>query len=146
MKRTLSAVAVMALFAGGANTATDEQKILDVVNTWYDALRADDYTKFESVIASSFYAYDGWKRFNGHSLVDTIKALHEAGKRYEWIVTEPDVHTTGDTAWATWVNKGSITDASGTKKQDWLESTYLEKQGDNWKMVFFHSTRVQMPQ
>jgi ketosteroid isomerase-like protein len=146
MKGILSAVTVIALFAGGANAATDEQKILEVVNTWYDALRSDDYMKFDSVIASSFYAFDVGKRFSGHSLVDSIKAAHEAGKRFEWDVTDPDVHPTGNTAWATWVNKGGITDASGTKKQDWLESTYLEKQGDNWKMVFFHSTRVQMPQ
>jgi SnoaL-like protein len=113
MKRILSAVAVIALFTGVANAATDEQKILEVVNTWYDALRADDYTKFDSVIASGFYAYDVGKRFAGHSLVDSIKAAHEAGKRFEWNVTEPDVHITGNTAWATWVNKGSRPDASG---------------------------------
>ena len=146
MKRILSAVAVIVLFAGTANAATDEQKILEVVNTYYDALRADDFTKFDSVITSGFYAFDVGKRFNGRSLVETIKSLHEAGKRFEWNVTEPDVHLAGNSAWATWLNKGSVTDASGSRKQDWLESTYLEKQGDNWKMVFFHSTRVQMPQ
>ena len=146
MKRILSAVAVIVLFAGTANAATDEQKILEVVNTYYDALRADDFTKFDSVIPSGFYAFDVGKRFNGRSLVETIKSLHEAAKRFEWNVTEPDVHLAGNSAWATWLNKGSVTDASGSRKQDWLESTYLEKQGDNWKMVSFHSTRVQMPQ
>ena len=57
-----------------------------------------------------------------------IKAQHAAGKRYEWNVTEPDVHVSGDTAWIAYVNKGSITDASGTTKQNWLESAFLEKQ------------------
>jgi ketosteroid isomerase-like protein len=71
-----------------------------------------------------------------------IKAQHAAGKRYEWNVTEPDVHISGDTAWIAYVNKGSITDASGTAKQNWLESAFLERRAGNWKIVFMHSTRV----
>ena len=74
-----------------------------------------------------------------------IKAQHAAGKHYEWNVTEPDVHISGDTAWIAYVNKGSITDASGTTKQNWLESAFLEKQAGNWKIVFMHSTRVPPP-
>jgi hypothetical protein len=42
------------------------------------------------------------------------KAQHAARKRYEWNVTEPDVHISSNTAWIAYVNKGSITDASGT--------------------------------
>jgi ketosteroid isomerase-like protein len=72
----------------------------------------------------------------------SIKALHAAGKRYEWNVTEPDVHITGNTAWIAYVNKGSISDASGTLNQNWLESAFLEKQAGTWKIVFMHSTRV----
>jgi ketosteroid isomerase-like protein len=71
-----------------------------------------------------------------------IKAQHVAGKRYEWKVTEPDVHISGKTAWIAYVNKGSITDASGTVNQTWLESAFLEKQAGTWKIVFMHSTRV----
>src|ERR1700736_418854 len=81
---------------------------------------------------------------NGDSVMAFIKAQHAAGKRYEWNVTEPDVHISGDTAWIAYVNKGSITDASGTAKQNWLESACLEKRAGNWKIVFMHSTRVPM--
>ena len=73
-----------------------------------------------------------------------IKAQHAAGKRYEWNVTEPDVHISGKTAWIAYANKGSITDASGTVNQNWLESAFLEKQAGLWKIVFMHSTRVPM--
>ena len=73
-----------------------------------------------------------------------IKAQHVAGKRYEWNVTEPHVHIRGNTAWIAYVNKGSISDASGTVNQNWLESAFLEKQAGVWKIVFLHSTRVPM--
>jgi Domain of unknown function (DUF4440) len=120
----------------------DQQQVVDTVSTVFTAARADDVAKFDSVIASDFYIFDGGARFNGNSIMALIKAQHAAGKRYEWNVTEPDVHISGNGAWIAYVNKGSITDASGTVNQNWLESAFLEKQAGAWKIVFMHSTRV----
>ncbi len=142
MKRTRLVFAVMTLFAENMNAGTQEQQIVDTVSTIFTAARTDDVAKFDSVIASDFYIFDGGARFNGDSVMAFIKAQHAAGKRYEWNVTEPDVHISGDTAWIAYVNKGSITDASSTAKQNWLESAFLEKRLGNWKIVFMHSTRV----
>ena len=135
----------MTLFAGNINAGTAEQQIIDTVSTIFTAALVDDTAKFDSVIASNFYIFDGGARFNGDTIMAFIKAQHAAGKRYEWNVTEPDVHVSGDTAWIAYVNKGSITDASGTTKQNWLESAFLEKQAGNWKIVFMESTRVTPP-
>jgi ketosteroid isomerase-like protein len=121
---------------------SDEKQVIDTVSTIFTAARVDDVAKFDSVIASDFYIFDGGARFNGDSIMALIKAQHAAGKRYEWNVTEPDVHISGNTAWVAYVNKGSITDASGTVNQNWLESAFLEKQAGAWKIVFMHSTRV----
>ena len=120
----------------------DQRQIVDTVSTIFAAARTDDVAKFDSVIASDFYIFDGGARFNGHTVMDFIKAQHAAGKRYEWNVTEPDVHISCNTAWIAYINKGSITDASGTINQTWLESAFLEKQAGTWKIVFMHSTRV----
>jgi ketosteroid isomerase-like protein len=124
---------------------TEQTQIADTVSTIFIAARADDVAKFDSVIASDFYIFDGGARFNGNSIMSFIKAQHGAGKRYEWNVTEPDVHISGNTAWIAYINKGSITDASGTTvNQNWLESAFLQKQAGVWKIVFMHSTRVPM--
>ena len=119
-----------------------QKQVVDTVSAIFVAARADDVAKFDSVIASDFYIFDGGARFNGDSIMALIRAQHAAGKRYEWNVTEPDVHILGNTAWIAYVNKGSITDASGTVDQNWLESAFLEKQAGTWKIVFMHSTRV----
>ena len=86
--------------------------------------------------------FDGGPRFTREELMELLKKQHAAGKRYEWNVTEPDVHISGDTPWIAYVNRGSISDPSGTTSQNWLESAFLQKQGRNWKIVFMHSTRV----
>jgi len=119
-----------------------QKQVVDTVSAIFVAARADDVAKFDSVIASDFYIFDGGARFNGDSIMALIRAQHAAGKRYEWNVTEPDVHILGNPAWIAYVNKGSITDASGTVDQNWLESAFLEKQAGTWKIVFMHSTRV----
>jgi hypothetical protein len=119
----------------------EQRQVVDTVSTIFTAARTDDIAKFNSVIASDFYIYDGGARFDGDTIMTHIKTLHAAGKRYEWSVTEPDVHIS-DNVWLAYVNKGSITDASGTVNQNWLESAFLEKQAGTWKIVFMHSTRV----
>jgi hypothetical protein len=48
----------------------------------------------------------------------------------------------GDVAWITYVNEGSVKDASATKNVTWLESAFLRKENQNWRIEFFHSTRV----
>jgi hypothetical protein len=120
----------------------EQTKVADTVRTIFVAARSDDVAMFDSVIAPDFYIFDGGARFNGDSVMDFIKVQHAAGKHYEWNVTDPDVHIDGNTAWMAYTNKGSITDASGTKNQDWLESAFLQKQAGTWKIVFMHSTRV----
>jgi hypothetical protein len=124
------------------NITSDQRQVVDTVSTIFTAASADDVAKFDSVIAPDFYIFDGGARFNGDSIMALIKAQHAAGKRYEWSVTEPDVHISGGTAWIAYVNKGSISDTSGTVNQTWLESAFLQKQADVWKIVFMHSTRV----
>jgi ketosteroid isomerase-like protein len=142
MEKMQLVLAVMTLFAGNINAGTQEQQIVDTVSTIFTAASTDDVAKFDSVVAPDFYIFDGGVRFKGDTIMAFIKAQHAAGKRYEWNVTEPDVHLSGDTAWIAYVNKGSIGDASGTTKQNWLESAFLEKQAGEWKIVFMHSTRV----
>ena len=120
----------------------DQEQIVDTVNVLFVAARADDVAKFDSVLAPGFYMFDGGDRFNGDEIMGLIKAQHAAGRRYEWNITKPDVHISGDTAWIAYVNDGSVGDASGTHSQQWLESAFLEKQTGVWKIVFVHSTRV----
>jgi ketosteroid isomerase-like protein len=142
VKRMGLLLAIMTMVAGNLNAGPEEQQIVDTVSTVFAAALTDDVAKFDSVISPDFYIFDGGIRFNGNAVMDLIKSLHAAGKRYEWNVTEPDVHINGDSAWIAYVNKGSITDASGTKNQNWLESAFLEKRAGNWKIVFMQSTRV----
>ncbi|WP_050059648.1 nuclear transport factor 2 family protein [Silvibacterium bohemicum] len=126
--------------------SAEQQKVVDVMDTFFAAAHDDDLTKFHSVTAPGFYIYDNGARFNGDSIMNLIKGLHAMGKHYEWSVTEPDVHImNGNVAWIAYVNKGTITSASTTMNQQWLESAFFEKIAGRWRIMFIHSTRVPAP-
>jgi hypothetical protein len=120
----------------------EETQVVATVSAIFNAATQDDLAKFHAVTAPGFYIFDAGSRFDGDAIMTLIKAEHAKGRRYEWNVTEPDVHLSGDTAWIAYVNKGSVSDASATTPQRWLESAFLQREAGSWKIVFMHSTRV----
>jgi ketosteroid isomerase-like protein len=130
------------LFAAEPSAHSEQARVAEVMRTFYVAATNDDLAKFHSVVTADFYSYDGGKRFGGNELMELIKQAHAAGKVFVWNVTTPEVRMHGDVAWITYVNEGSVKDASGTKNVTWLESAFLRKGNHNWRIEFFHSTRV----
>lgn len=122
---------------------SDQQQVVDTVKSIFVAAKADDIARFHSIVLPGYYMFDGGMRFDGDAIMKLVSESHAKGVRYDWNVTDPDVHINGNTAWIAYVNRGSITDAQGkTTQMNWVESAFLEKQGDAWKIAFFHSTRA----
>ena len=122
--------------------AGDQEEVVEALRLMYVAATNDDMEQFRAVTSPDFFTFDGGMRMNGDELMALIKDAHAAGKVYRWQVTEPQVHIDGQTAWVTYVNRGSLQDATGKKDLAWLESAVLRKYGDAWRIQFFHSTRV----
>ena len=128
--------------AESSASANDQAQVTEIVRSMFAAMAAGDIAKFREVITPDFYAYDVGKRFTGDALIDLIKKAHAAGDVYVWTVTEPEVHISGEIAWITYVNRGSVTSKSGKTDLTWLESAVLEKEKGTWRIRFLHSTRV----
>jgi hypothetical protein len=125
-----------------AVTPDDEAKVTQTLQMMYTAATSDDLAGFHSVATPDFYAYDGGKRFDGDAIMTMVKSLHAAGNIYVWKVTDPEVHITCGVAWVTYVNRGSLQNASGKTNLTWLESAVLQKDKGQWRVRFMQSTRV----
>ena len=143
---SITAVLLTLTFPVGAEqprpATADEAPVIETVRSMFAALAAEDIPKLRTIIAPDFYAFEAGGRITGDALIDLMKKAHAAGKVYVWTVNEPEVHIDGGMAWVTYVNRGSIKDASETKKVSWLESTILRKEEGNWRIQLFHSTRI----
>jgi hypothetical protein len=75
----LAATVLPVMFCANSVTArvqqkrviADEAQIVDTVSTIFTAALTDDVAKFDSVIASDFYIFDGGARFNGDSIMSS---------------------------------------------------------------------------
>jgi ketosteroid isomerase-like protein len=127
---------------GCAPAPTARAEVVATVRQIFEAARRDDLAGFAAITTPDFYAYDGGRRFEGRSLMELIGKAHAAGKRFEWNVTDPEVHVNCNVAWVTYVNKGSVTDDAGRQDVTWLESVILDHAAGHWRAHFLHSTRV----
>jgi ketosteroid isomerase-like protein len=146
-RRAATALLLVAMCFGSLAHASsaddDKEKAVETVRRMFVALANDDLGLFKSVTATDFYAFDVGKRFNGDQLMRLVIEAHASGRRYVWEVTDPEVRVEGNTAWVTYVNRGSVQDAAGVTERSWLESAVLGKEEGVWRIHFFHSTRVQ---
>ena len=125
-----------------APSSAEDSKVVAAVQELLDAMRADSLERFQQITGPNFYAYDAGMRFKGTELLDFVKRAHASGKQIEWSVTDPQVHVTCNVAWITYVNIGSVEDASGRQPVSWLESAILEYTNAHWHIQFLHSSRI----
>jgi hypothetical protein len=128
--------------AACAPDGTAERDVVLAVEQMFAAFRKDDSSGFQQIATADFQAYDNGMRFTGPSLLDLLKKAHASGTRFEWSVTEPEVHVACNLAWMAYVNRGSIENAAGRQEMRWLESAVLEYGERQWRIRFFHSTRA----
>ena len=128
-----------------APSATAKTDIVAVMDDMFAALRTDNQERLRQLTSPDFYAYDGGMRFTGSAMMGFIKQGHASGKRWVWSITDPEVHVACNLAWITYVNRGSVEDASGRQALTWLESAILEYSNARWHIRFVHSTRAPKP-
>ncbi|WP_058187217.1 YybH family protein [Terracidiphilus gabretensis] len=125
-------------------TDADKPAVAETLRTMYGAAMKNDLAGFDALIAPGFYMYDNGHRYEGDEIMTKVMPGYtQKGFKFVWSVQEPVVEVDCNTAWITYVNKGSITRPDGTKADtSWLESAVLEKRNGRWLLRFFHSTRV----
>jgi hypothetical protein len=130
---------------GGSACVASPQATTEIENTvhaLFDALRNDDKASFQRLTTTSFYAFDGGKRYAGTELVDLVRDAHARGIQLNWSIGPLDTKIRCDVAWSAWENFGSAGPPTQVKAIRWLESAVLVHQGRSWKIDFFHSQRA----
>ena len=125
---------------------SEKAQVVQTIQTIFDAATKDDLALFHKVAAPDFYGFDNGHEYPHDAIMNLIKQLHSKGMVFVWTVNEPRVqiacNSNPKVAWITYINRGSVTDSSGTTKLQWLESAVLQKESGQWRIRFFHSTRV----
>src|SRR3546814_4015808 len=106
----------------------------------FTVMADDDSARCRQGTSSDFYAFDIGRNMTSDQLLDVVEEARESGMTFYWQVTEPRVHIDGQTAWITYVNRGSIRIGADQREMVWLESAVLRKTGEAWRIRFLHGT------
>ena len=139
------AVACAGLFAGGVhaqNAQANDSQVVNTVSAFLSSFGQASPDALHKLACPAFYAFDAGQRFSGDDLFALVKKFQAAGTSFTWSVTGAEVHNDGHSAWITYINQGTMKNASGTKSMQWLESAQLEQTGNGWCVRFLHSTPV----
>ena len=129
--------------ADGCDSDSADAVAVDrTVRAFFAALAADDLAAYARLTTPTFYSYDVGKRFDGIELAELVQSAHARGVQLNWTIGPVDAHVGCGMAWAAWENRGSAGVPPKVEPVVWLESAVLVKQGGEWKIDFFHSTRA----
>ena len=149
--RPFTAIAVAAIWAmpvcawAAPCAPATAPRPIETVRAFYAAAMAGDKAALNGTFGQDFHAIDGGRPYTAAEfggLLDYLKANHLT---MTWTVNAPQETVACDVAWANWDNRGTVTDANGTKPLEWLESAVLRWQDGAWKMAFFHSSKLTPP-
>ena len=117
-------------------------EIKRTVDAFFDALRIEDKVAFQRLKTTSFYSFDGGKRYAGTELVNLVRDAHSRGVQLNWSIGPLDTKLRCNVAWSAWENAGSAGIPPGVRPVRWLESAVLVRESGSWKIDFFHSHRA----
>lgn len=134
--------AVAEMLLSRAEQTSEEDKVSNTIQTFFDALAVEDFARFRTLTTEDMDAYDLGHHLNREQIIGFIQSVHAEGKKFDWNVSEPKAHIIGDKAWITYLNKGALYVGNDKQAKTWLESAVLEKHHGDWKVRFLHSTEA----
>lgn len=143
---TILALATITIFVFGlpARAQNNENAVREVLIQSASAFEKGDMAALEKLWASdesvtvfeSGHANYGWADYRDHHLGPEMKEM----KNTKYTLSDIKVKVSGNTAWATF--KYAISADIGTRHVDGagLGTAVLEKRGNDWKIVHWHSS------
>lgn len=122
--------------------ASDEAAIRKTLDSWYDAMYANDSSAIVAPLTREFLLLEDTLPLSGNELVARLKTDNDGAK---WRANFSDFKTRieGDVAWTTLRNH-EIIEPPGNKKcsADFLETIVFVRSGDAWKIDRYHAAAL----
>lgn len=127
---------------------TKENDVIQVVNRFFNGLKIKNQKSklYRQVITDDFFIYEMGKKY---SMEELIQLFHTQNRKWistAWKLSEFRVSLDQNSAHASYVNTGVFYYEEDGKKfrsdLKWLESVYMVKRNDQWKIKFLQSDDV----
>ena len=123
-------------------------QVVQVVNQFFEGLKIKNQAskKYRQHITDDFFIFEMGKKYSMDELVDLFQRGDRQWISTDWKLSDFRVSLDENSAHASYVNTGIFYFEQDGKKfrsdLQWLESVYLVKRGDQWKIKFLQSDDV----
>ena len=124
----------------------ESKAIQTVVESALSAIGDMDYERFLSFTCDEFFAYDMARLMIAEDMSSAIDGMIEMGYsnlKFEVVPVESFIYESH--ALACFKTSGTATIGDQEVNMEFLESYYMLKTDDTWKIRFFHSTLIPQP-
>ncbi len=130
------------------NSEMAEQQVIQVMERFFEILDVDNYERnlLEEVVTEDFKIFEAGEvmdieRF--HAFVTHVDPNVAPLSETSWTLSEFDISLDNNSAHVSYINRGIFKHGDEMKaKLHWMESAYLIKQADNYKIRFLNSNVV----
>jgi hypothetical protein len=130
------------------NSEMAEQQVIQVMERFFEILDVDNYERnlLEEVVTEDFKIFEAGEvmdieRF--HAFVTHVDPNVAPLSETSWTLSEFDISLDNNSAHVSYINRGIFKHGDEmTAKLHWMESAYLIKQADNYKIRFLNSNVV----
>ena len=125
-----------------------EEEIIQVVNRFFDGLKIKNQKlkQYRRVITDDFFIYEMGKKYSIEELINLFQTPNRKWISTDWKFSEFRVSLDQNSAHASYVNTGVFYYEEDGKKfrsdLKWLESVYMVKSSNQWKIKFLQSDDV----
>ena len=125
-----------------------EQQVIQIMERFFEILDVDNYERnlLEEVVTEDFKIFEAGEvmdieRF--HAFVTHVDPNVAPLSETSWTLSEFDISLDNDSAHVSYINRGIFKHGDEmTAKLHWMESAYLIKQTDGYKIRFLNSNVV----
>jgi ketosteroid isomerase-like protein len=121
----------------------EKKAVEKAAHDFFNAVFAFDYQGIRDICTEDFLLFESGQVMNVEDFINFIKAFEGSTSTYEFENFKANVE--GSVAWISLRNKATMTMGDQVMNFDWLESGVLKKQGNSWKLAFYHSTTIEPP-
>lgn len=123
-------------------------QVIEVVNHFFEGLKIKNQAskKYRQYITDDFFIFEMGKKYSMKELAELFQTDDRQWISTDWKLSDFRVSLDENSAHASYVNTGVFYFNQDGKKfrsdLKWLESVYLVKRGDQWKIKFLQSDDV----
>jgi hypothetical protein len=120
----------------------EQNKVNNTIKAMFDGLSELSLEKIKKNSTADLMILEHGEIWNMDTIAAKISELRSLNptriNSFEFIKTE----ITGQTAWVAYDNRAIVTINGQKIEYHWLESAFLIKEGNEWKIKMLHSTRL----